>query len=119
MSDPRFAYVASPYSLKELRDRGGHGGSSCTLYLDPSEAVHALFASLWNEIDEDFVANGYQVQLDHLDGVWPRVGNVYNDSRPKCSCSYRGRIPTEALRWVSATRADNFVLRGKNRYPWS
>ena len=105
--------------MRDLEERGGHGAYSCTLYLDPSEAVHNLFASMWNEIDEDFVANIYQVQLDQLDGVWPRVADTYNDSRLKWSCSYRGSVPTEALRWVSGTRADSFVPRGKNRYPWS
>ena len=63
MSEPRYAYIASPYNSAEMEARGGHRDtpSSCILYLDPSEAVHALFASLWDKPDEDFAAHVYQI----------------------------------------------------------
>jgi len=119
LADPKFAYVASPLSLKDLDDAGGYSGaSSCTLYLDPSEAVHALFASLWEKPDDDFVANVYQVQLEDIYGVWPRVSDSYNETQLKWTCWYRGKIPADVLRWVSSTKADHYVPLGKNRYPW-
>jgi len=119
LSEPRYAYVASPYSLEELKSLGGYGGSYNNLYLDPSEAVHALFASLWEAPDDDFIINVYQVNLAELDGVWPRVSNTFNDINLQWLCSYRGKIPVDVLKWVSNTRADHFVPRGSNRYPWS
>lgn len=119
MPEPRFAYVASPLSLEDIEGQGGHGGTSCVLYLDPSEAVNALFSSLWNEPDDDFVANIYQVKLDELDGVWPRVNNTYNDISLQWTCFYRGKIPAPALDLVGCTKSNDFVPRGKNRYPWS
>jgi len=119
MSEPRFAYVASTYTSEELEERGGHGDRYNTLYLDPSEAVNALFLSQWEKPDDDFVVNVYQVKLDELEGMWPRASNTFNDCDLLWSCSYRGKIPFNALRWISRTRADHFVSRGMNRYPWS
>ena len=119
LSEPKHAYVASPYTLEELESSGGYGGEYNTMHLDPSEAVSVLFRSLWETPDDDFVANIYQVELSKLRGVWPRVSDTFNDTQLKWTCLYNGKIPCEALRWISATKADSYVPRETNRFPWS
>ena len=118
MSDPKYAYVASPHTLEELESMGGYGGEYNTMYLNPSEAVDCLLRSLWETPDDDFVVNIYQIQLANLNGVWPRVSDTFNDINLKWTCYYNGKIPCEVLLWTSGVKAHQFAPSEKNRYPW-
>ena len=119
MSEPKHAYVASPYTLEELESMGGYGGEYNTMYLNPSDATDCLLRSLCKTPDDDFVVNIYQIELAKLDGVWPRVSDTFNDINLKWTCYYNGKIPFLSLHWLSSVRASNFATKGTNRFPWS